>query len=203
MQISELVGLISHEKQIKLNLASTSLELPDIDPIRPKRLLHEFSSSEEDINLPSAKRATSTGQEANKPASSSPEERTVSSEESSPPEGFLPEGEPSPPVVVNDSVEMEDSASVEDEPTPPPKEKGGDWDVAAKDGKHRPSPAHKPAPLADRNKETTKSGSKLPTISKAKDAAAVSASQEALKIAASDAKAAKSKARTPIKSPPK
>ena len=41
------------------------------------------------------------------------------------------------------------------------------------------------------------------TVLKAKDAAAVSASQEALKIAASDAKAAKSKARTPIKSPPK
>ena len=135
------------------------------------------------------------------PASSSPEERTVSSEEFSPPEGPLLEGEPSPPVVVNDSVEMEDSASVEEETTPPPKEKGGDWDVAAKDGKHRTSPALKPAPLADRNKKTMKSATKLPKVSKAKDAAAISASQEALKIAASDAKAAKSKARTPIKSP--
>ena len=201
MQISELVGLISHEKQIKLNLASTSLELPDIEPIRPKRLLHEFSSSEEDINEPSAKRATSEGQEANTPTASPPEERIVSPEVIPPSVDPLTEEEPSSSDVVNDSVEMEDSASVEEETTPPPKEKGGDWDVAAKDGKHRTSPALKPAPLADRNKKPTKSATKLPKVSKAKDAAAISASQEALKIAASDAKASKSKVRTPVKSP--
>ena len=200
MQISELVGLISHEKQIKFNLASTSLELPDIDPVRPKRLLHE-SSSEEDINEPSAKRATSEGQEANMPTASPPEERIVSPEVIPPSVDPLTEEEPSSSDVVNDSVEMEDSASVEEETTPPPKEKGGDWDVAAKDGKHRTSPALKPAPLADRNKKPMKRDTKLPKVSKAKDAAAISASQEALKIAASDAKASKSKVRTPVNPP--
>ena len=91
--------------------------------------------------------------------------------------------------------------SVEGKSTPLPGGKGGEWDVASKDGKHRPSPAHKSAPLADR-KKPTKSATKLPSkVSKAKDAAAISVSQEALKIAASDAKASKSTVRTPVKSP--
>ena len=149
LQIQELVNLIAHEKNLKLNPTLTSdTDLPTIDTVRSKRSHLTSSSSEEDLREPFAKRVPPPdGQGVNVSDSQSipdPVDMGESSpeEESTPPPQAVEK--PSLPLVEEATPQNVEAVEMDGE-----EQGGGGWINVAQDGKHRPSTSTKSAKPAD------------------------------------------------------
>ena len=179
VQLKDLVNLIAHEKNMKLNtpLTLTSDDLPTIDIVRSKRSHLTSSSSEEDLREPFAKRVPPPdGQGVNvSDSQSSPD--PVDMGESSPEEETTPPPQavekPSLPVAEVATPQNVEAVEMDGE-----EQGGGGWTEVTQDGKHRPSTSSKPAKSADSSiPKATKSG-----VVKAK--VATSSSKSMMKSAA-------------------